>query len=128
MDITNKIDQFLDEAYEKVKGTKMKNGEFYSDFMEIKKQFTDANNVKEYYTAAKAALDFNYKIQRFKAYNLDNLEREDYKLVASAEKDLLKLSAQTVDRLKLATAKKFTQKDLDSDKPKDVLKRIMTTE
>ena len=45
MDITNKIDQFLGEAYEKVKGTKMKNGEFYSDFMEIKKQFTDANNV-----------------------------------------------------------------------------------
>ena len=129
MDITNKIDQFLDEAYEKVKGTKMKNGKFYSDFMEVKKAFTDAKDAKEYYTAAKAALEFIYKAKRpGSGYDFDALDLGDHRLIISAEKDLIKLSIDAIKRLKLSDSKKITQRDIDDLKPKDVLKRIMTTE
>ena len=128
MDITNKIDQFLDEAYEKVKGSKMEHGKFYSDFMEVKKAFTDAKDVKDYYTAVKSALELVAKMsQASSGYNLDWMEVDNARLANDAEKDLVKLSSQAVDRLKLSAAKKVNLRDFDG-KRKDVLKRIMTTE
>jgi predicted O-linked N-acetylglucosamine transferase (SPINDLY family) len=128
MDITNKIDQFLDEAYEKVKGTKMEHGKFYSDFMEVKKAFTNAKDAKEYYTAVKSALELVVKMsQASSGYNLDWMEVNNIRLINDAEKDLVKLSSQAVDRLKLSSAKKINLRDFDG-KRKDVLKRIMTAE
>ena len=128
MDITNKIDQFLDEAYEKVKGSKMEHGKFYSDFMEVKKAFTNAKDVKEYYTAVKAALELSAKTsQADSGYNLDWMEVGNVKLVNDAEADLVKLSAQAMSRLNLSTSKKLNLRDFDG-KRKDVLKRIMTVE
>lgn len=128
MDITNKIDQFLGEAYEKVKGSKMEHGKFYSDFMEIKKAFTDAKDAKEYYTAVKGALELVAKMsQASSGYNLDWMEVDNVRFANDAEKDLVKLSSQAVDRLKLSASKKLNLRDFDG-KRKDVLKRIMTAE
>lgn len=129
MDITSKIDQFLGEAYEKVKGTKMEHGKFYSDFMEVKKLFTNAKDVKEYYTAVKAALELSVKTtQADSGYNLDWMEIANAKLVNDMEEDLVKLSSQVVSRLKLSSAKKLNRRDFDNPKRKEVLKRIMTAE
>lgn len=105
MDITNKIESFLFEAYEKTQGSKMELGEYYNRFQEVKEQLKNSKTGHEFWKNVEKCKEFfqwargylEKKIYSGNAAKFINVTKE-------AEADLRKIVKELKDKFNLTQA------------------------